>query len=58
MVDQNGNNMMIWIDPFTGNETEILIPCIAVLRDSIAKDSNAYNSTIASYQSSKPSWCV
>ena len=56
--DQDGNNMMVWTDPFTGNETEMEIPCMGVLRNSIAKDSEAYNSTIASYQSSKPSWCT
>ena len=58
MVDQDGNDMLVFTNPFTGNETEIEIPCVAALRDSIAKDSNAYNSTIASYQSSKPSWCT
>jgi hypothetical protein len=58
MVDQDGNDMLVFTNPITGNETEIEIPCVAALRDSIAKDSNAYNSTIASYQSSKPSWCT
>ncbi len=56
MVDQDGNNMLMYTDA-GGNEVEIIMPCVVALRDSIAKDSAEYNSTIASYQSSKPSWC-
>ena len=55
-IVQDGNNMLIYTD-FEGNEIEITMSCVVVLRDSIAKDSAEYNSTIASYQSSKPSWC-
>ncbi|GEM_PF-4026913 len=56
MVNQDGENMLIFTD-LQGNEIEITMPCTVALRDSIAINSAEYNSTIASYQSSKPSWC-
>tara|TARA_B100000700_G_scaffold313739_1_gene399230 strand:- start:290 stop:1150 length:861 start_codon:yes stop_codon:yes gene_type:complete len=63
IVDQDGNNMMIWINPLTGNETELEFPCIALLRDSAQDLLNEQadwanlGEPIPSYQSSKPSWC-
>jgi len=63
MVDQDGNNMMIFVNPLTGNETELEFPCIAVLRDSaqglLDEQADWLNlgEPVPSYQSSKPSWC-
>ena len=63
IVDQDGKNMMIWIDPFTGNETELELPCFALLRDSAQDLLNEQadwlnlGEPVPSYQSSKPSWC-
>ncbi len=64
LVDQDGNNMMILIDPFTGNETELEFPCFALLRDSAQDLLNEQadwvnlGEPVPSYQSSKPSWCT
>tara|TARA_B100001123_G_scaffold440780_1_gene580587 strand:- start:508 stop:1362 length:855 start_codon:yes stop_codon:yes gene_type:complete len=64
IVDQDGKNMMIFIDPFTGNETELEFPCFALLRDSAQDllneqaDWGALGEPVPSYQSSKPSWCT
>lgn len=63
IVDQDGNNMMVVIDPFTGNETELEFPCFTLLRDSAQDLLNEYadwtnlGEPVPSYQSSKPSWC-
>ncbi len=63
IVDQDGNNMMIWINPLTGNETELEFPCFALLRDSAQDLLNEQaewanlGEPVPSYQSSKPSWC-
>tara|TARA_B100000945_G_scaffold133029_1_gene106162 strand:- start:7230 stop:8090 length:861 start_codon:yes stop_codon:yes gene_type:complete len=63
IVDQDGNNMMIWINPLTGNETELEFPCIALVRDSAQDLLNEQadwanlGEPVPSYQSSKPSWC-
>ena len=58
LVDEDGNDMLTITNPFTGNETKITMPCVVALRDSIAKNSAEYNSTIGTYQDSKPSWCT
>ncbi|MAT49349.1 MAG: hypothetical protein CMA27_05910 [Euryarchaeota archaeon] len=64
MVDQDGNNMMIWVNPSTGNETELEFPCFALLRDSaqglLDEQADWVNlgEPVPSYQSSKPSWCT
>jgi len=64
MVDQDGNNMMIFVNPMTGDETELEFPCVAALRDSAQSllDEQAdwlnLGEPVPSYQSSKPSWCT
>ncbi|MED5271499.1 MAG: hypothetical protein VX613_01270, partial [Candidatus Thermoplasmatota archaeon] len=63
MVDQDGNNMMIGINPLTGEEIELEFPCVALLRDSAQDLLNEHadwlnlGEPVPSYQSSKPSWC-
>ena len=63
IVDQDGNNMMIWINPLTGNETELEFSCITLVRDSAQDLLNEQadwlnlGEPVPSYQSSKPSWC-
>ncbi len=63
IVDQDGNNMMIWINPLTGNETELEFSCITLVRNSAQDLLNEQadwlnlGEPVPSYQSSKPSWC-
>ena len=63
IVDQDGNNMMIVVDPFTGNETEMKFTCVVLLKDSAQDLLNELadwmnlGEPVPSYQSSKPSWC-
>ena len=64
IVDQDGNNMMIGINPLTGEEIELEFPCFALLRDSAQDLLNEQadwlnlGEPVPSYQSSKPSWCT
>ena len=63
IVDQDGNNMMIGINPQTGEEIELEFPCVILLRDSAQDLLNEHadwlnlGEPVPSYQSSKPSWC-
>ena len=59
----DGNNMMIGINPQTGEEIELEFPCVVLLRSSAQDLLNEQadwlnlGEPVPSYQSSKPSWC-